>query len=251
MVFNRRLHVKDILETNGKKKDYFIVTSKTIRENYLEPYLRNQFHDYYLVFGHYGNLRGINDAQNCDVCIMLGGFDPSDAVEIAMAIEFIKDKLKQDKILATYGNLWAWSKTNSIRKYYDEFSVIEELAHAFKFSEYKQALARTRYISHDTKFYIILKNSVNEFETFLPKPITLQDRADLFQSRKQPSHKGKKHEEIKKDILDWLRKHEKVTATDIHEEYGHRRQTVGNSLKMMDELVLKEGYKTTYKLREN
>ena len=152
-------YVKDILETNGKKKDYFIVTSKTIRENYLEPYLRNQFHDYYLVFGHYGNLRGINDAQDCDVCIMLGGFDPSDAVEIAMAIEFIKDKLKQDKILATYGNLWAWSKTNSIRKYHDEFSVIEELAHAFKFSEYKQALARTRYISHDTKFYIILKNS--------------------------------------------------------------------------------------------
>ena len=94
-----------------------------------------------------------------------------------------------------------------------------------------------------------MKNSLDEFETFLPQPITLQDRADLFQSRKQPSHKGKKHEEIKRDILDWLRKHEKVTATKIHKEYGHRRQDVGKCLKMMDELVLVEGYKTKYKLR--
>ena len=80
-------------------RHYFIVTSKTIREDYLEAYLSEKFHDYYLVFGHYGNLRGINDAQDCDVCIMLGGFDPSDAVEIAMAIELIKDKLEKIKYL--------------------------------------------------------------------------------------------------------------------------------------------------------
>lgn len=243
---NATQFVEEIIQKYGSERKYFIVCSKAIRYSYLEEFINNKYPYHHIVICHYGKLRGFNDAENCDVGIILGGYIPSDAVEIAMALEFIQGNLQPNKILTTYGNLWKWKESKAVRKYNPEFIVIEELSRAYRLAEMRQAIARTRYLHHNVDFYVLSKDPVEEYEPFLPKSETHQYRNDLFSPRKP---RNDKYDPIKNAVMDWLKKNETVNAIDIYNNYGIRRQTVGEYLKKMaKEGLLANKTKTKYKL---
>jgi len=208
--------------------------------------------DRHIVSGHYGNIRGINGAKDCDVGIMLGSFMPSDAVEIAMALEFIKLESLEKDITVTKNNLWTWKDTNSVRTYNEEFAIIGEMAKVYRHSEHRQALARTRYIFHDVDFYIISKDLVSDYDPYLNKIESNHYREDLFAPRPQRPEAIVKKEEVKKAVFDWLSKHETVIPMEIHTNYENigRHKASEYMKEMLEEgLILKQG-KTKYRLPE-
>jgi hypothetical protein len=85
--------ITDLLSELGPNKKYLFLSNKTIKSVYLEKFLRDSFPGHAYHTGYFFNLRGINDAQDCNVGIMLGSALPSDAIEVAMAIELIQDRL--------------------------------------------------------------------------------------------------------------------------------------------------------------
>jgi len=98
--------VRQVLkDTTGNK--YLFITSKATKEAYLESFLREEYPNLNYVIMYYGNLKGINDAKDCDVCIMLGSFQLSDALVITMALEFLQEVLPEKDITLTEGNLWS------------------------------------------------------------------------------------------------------------------------------------------------
>ena len=199
------------------------------------------------IITHYGNLRGINEAKSCDIGIMLGSFLPPDAVEIAMALEFIQDKLPK-VVLPTENNLWTWRESNSVRTYKDDYAIVDEMAKTYRLSEHRQAIARTRYLFHDVDFYVLSKDPVESYG--LPKAETDQFKADIFPPRKKRN--DTKCEEVKKAALDWLQDHDTVNATVIHENYGIGRRKAGEWLKVLcAEGIFEKAGKTKYKLPPN
>ncbi|MFZ2632733.1 MAG: hypothetical protein WAZ60_20690 [Desulfosalsimonadaceae bacterium] len=246
---NATQFVEGIIQKYGKERKYFIACSKAVRYTYLENFINSKYPSHHIVICHYGKLRGFNDAENCDVGIILGSFIPSDTVEIAMALEFIQDNLQPNKILATENNLWTLKRSKGIRKYKPEFIVIEELSRSYRLAEMRQAIARTRYLHHNVDFYILSKDPVEEYEPFLQKIETHQYRDYLFPPRK--SRNDNKYDPIKNVVMDWLKKNETVNAIDIYSNYGIRRQTVGAYLKKMtEEGLLMNKTKTKYILAE-
>lgn len=246
--------IDDIMRTEGFDKNFFVVSSKTVRDAYLEntiEHYKKYVPDLQVVPTHYGNLRGINEAKECDIGIMLGSHIPSDAVEIVMALELFDEEMKPDKILTTYGNLWTWKESKGVRVYKDKYKIIEEMANAIQCTEHRQAIARTRYLFHDVDFYILSKKPVQDYEPYFPKAETLQYRDDLFPPRKP---RDDKYDEIKKIVYEWLSRNETVFAMNIYRHYGIRRQTVSKYLKKMEAegfLVNVKNKKTIYRLPEN
>ncbi|MCP3890945.1 MAG: hypothetical protein GY702_19040 [Desulfobulbaceae bacterium] len=212
---NVQAFVKSIVENTPIDKRIFILTTNAILKAYLKDYFVDQFPNRQFVTGYFGNIRGINDAKDCDLGIMLGSFMPSDSVEIAMALEFV-DPINLDKdITLTENNLWKWKNTNSVRTYNDEFAIIGEMAKAYRHSEHRQALARTRYLFHDVNFYIISKDSVSDYDPFLPIALDEQYRADLLPPRPPRPEKLIKYVEVSKAVFDWLELNDTVNATTL------------------------------------
>jgi len=244
--------IDEIIRTEGFNKNFFIVSSKAVRNAYLDNFIeqyRTQYPDLKIVPTHYGNLRGINEAKECDIGIMLGSHIPSDAVEIAMALELFNENMKTDTIITTINNLWTWKESKSVRVYKDEYEIIEQMANAIQFTEHRQAIARTRYLFHDVDFYILSKKAVNSYDPYFPEAETLQYRADLFPPRQRRS--DNKRDEVEDAVRDWLSKNEIVYARKIEENYGIGSKTVSNYLKeMADEGLIEivEGKKYRYKL---
>ena len=222
---NVGIFILNIFNELGKERKYFIHTTKAIHNRYLHDFLKSsEGSEYQIIVNHYGNIRGSNDAQDYDVHIMLGSFTPSDAVEIAMSLEFLQDKLKGKELMATYPNLWRWGKSISQRTYEHEYTVIDEISKAYRHAEQRQALARTRSIFHKVDFYIISKENVSDYEPSLPLPVKPQYREDLFPPRK--ARKDKKYEEVKIAILDYLNNNNKACDMDIHWSGGFHRHTI-------------------------
>lgn len=243
--------LKSIIDKLPSGRKIFLITTNAITKAYLKKFIKDEYLSRQIVSGYYGNIRGINDAKECDVGIMLGSFVPSDSVEIAMALEFINPEYLETDITLTENNLWTWGDTNGVRTYRDKFSVVGEMAKAYRHAEHRQALARTRYLHHNVDFYIISKDLVSDYDPFLPKPIDCQYRTDLFKGRSQRQEAKEKYDEIKEKVFEWLMTHDTVTETMIFEKYAIRRQTVGNKLKEMYAnrlLELEKGKKTTYRL---
>ena len=218
----------EILNEVGDEKKYFICTTKATRDKYLEPWIKQNFPDWEIIIEHFGNTRGINDASYCNVCIMLGSYMPSDSVEIAMALEFLDpDAFVSDKT-ATANNMWKWMASNYVRQYSDRFSIIGEMAKAYRNSEHRQALGRTRYLFHDVDFYIITKDRVSDYDPFLPEPCTDNYRDDIFPPPRPPQPEAQKmYDKVFEKVMGWLQTNDTVNQTDIHNNYGIRRQTVG------------------------
>jgi len=242
--------IRDLIAERGRDHKYFLITIKEIRERYLNQFLDREFPYLAPVIVHYGNLKGINEANECRVGIMLGSFLLSDAVEIAMAMEFIQDQIPKKQITKTYGKLWKWKETNTVRVYEDDYADVGELSKTLRHSEQRQAIARTRYLFHDVDFYILSKDLVSDYELFLPQAETDQYRADLFKPRKRRSDADEKCDEIMEKVKDWLYRlgHDTVNAIDLYENYDNvRRQTAGKYLpEIADELGLIKVGKNKY-----
>ena len=244
--------LKSTINNVSVDKKIFLITTNAITKAYLQEFIDIEFQDRHFISGYYGNVRGINEAKECDLGIMLGSFMPSDSVEIAMALELIDSNHLEKDITATINNLWTWTDTNGVRKYKEDFSIIGQMAKAFRYSEHRQALARTRYLFHDVDFYMISKDRVSDYDPFLSNTIDDQYRTDLFQPRPKRPEAEQKYDEIAEKVMAWLQTHNTVNATAIHEKYGIRRQTVGRKLKEMHTngvLVYDGDKKTTYRLQ--
>ena len=222
----------DLIREKGGDAKYFLVTKKDIREKYLEKFLKLNFPDLNIVVNHYRNLRGENKAKDCDIGIMLGSYAPPDAVEIAMALDFIQDKLSPNRIIASKNKLWSFNKTNFRRVYKDEFSIVGEIADANRQAEHRQAIARTRYLFHDVNFYVLSKDLVEDYEPYLPKAVTHNYRSDLFfKLRRSDSD----YPNTVKAVAEWLTSRRKVTRKNIADVRNIRAGTIGNHLKEMVE----------------
>jgi hypothetical protein len=237
-----------IKDTHGNHK-YLFLTTKAIKEAYLDAFLTEEYPDLSNVIMYYGNLKGINDAKDCDVCIMLGSYILSDAVEITMAIEHIQDVFPEGDIALTEGNLWSWKGSKGQRVYREKYAVIDELTKALRHSEQRQALARTRYLFHDVDFYVVSKDSVQDYDPFLPKAESEQYLSTIFEPRKKRS--DSKDEQVRYAIEECLKEHETATDMDIHRKYGFSRTTIRPvRLDMLEEGILEPVGKTKYKLAQ-
>jgi len=225
--------VGDLLKELGNDHAYLFITSETVKEGYLLPFLEEGFKELDPVIAQYGDLMGMSNAGDCDVAIVLGDFVPSEAVEIAMALEFIQDKLPKNQLTPTQSKVWTWKEGKDHRAYKDDYAVIAGIAQGLRFSEQRKALALTRYLFHDVDFYVLSKDRVSDYEPFLPKAETDQYRADIFppKSRRTDS----KYDRVKKAVFDWLNDHDVATVTAIHRGTGIRRGTVAEHLKQMEE----------------
>lgn len=243
-----QIFLKSIIDKLPFSRKIFLITTNAITKAYLKKFIEDEFLNRQIVSGYYGNIRGINDAKECDVGIMLGSFIPSDSVEIAMALEFINHEDLKTDITLTENNLWTWK--NGVHTYRNKFSVVGEMAKAHRHAEHRQALARTRYLHHDVDFYIISKDLVSDYDPFLPEPIDDQFRSDLFRGRSQRPEVKEKYDEVKEKVFEWLKTHNTIIAMELHKNFRNiGRHTASNKLKEMCEkglLELKKG--KTYRL---
>jgi len=226
--YNVKQFIWDILHHEDKfYRKWLFITTKAIRYGYLEEFLKESMQHIPYTVMTYGNLRGINEAKDSDVCFMIGGFMLSDAVEIAMATDFFQHhKISfDDRWVIPKNQLWTWQKNKGVRSYRQKYSFIEKLAQAYRFAEYRQALARTRYLYHNVDFYILATDQVDDFEPYLPKAKESQYRADsLFPPR--PPHPNKLETEVKDAILKFLQEYEVGTDSVISRETPHSRTTI-------------------------
>jgi len=209
-------------------KNIFIITTKTIRSEYLEKFVMENYSHRNVIIAHYGDLRGVNKAEKCTVCLMLGSFTQSDSVEIAMALEFLTTDVLSKDITVCEGNLWKMKEKNYVRVYNDKFAVIGEMAKAFRHSEHRQALARTRYVNHDVDFYILSKDLVSDYDPFLPKAETTQYMNDIFKSR--PPRPDRKFEEVKAATLEIIKEKEFALEMDVFRKTGISRRIIRKHL---------------------
>lgn len=236
----------------GRDHKYFIVCSKATEDEYLKDLINENFSEFNIILEHYRNLRGINDAKDCDIAIMLGSFIPPDAVEIAMGLEFIQEQLKPNKILPTENNVWKWIYSNFRMTYNEEYSVIGELAKYLRHSEHRQALARTRYLFHDVDFYIFSKDNVSDYDPYLSNSKTDQFKDHIFPGMPKFKHPESKNEMILDAVIEWISDsgQEIFGRKDIGGKSGIKRlSTVGKHLKhLVVKEILEMASPTKYKL---
>ncbi len=244
---NAKSFVRSLLnELHDKQHRYFFVATKATRKRYLKDFLKKEFPQLDPVVVHYGNFRGTNNANDCDVGIMLGSYLLSDAVEIAMALDFIQDQLPRKDSFIPYGKdkLWTWQKSKGIRVYNEKYEVVSKLANSLRLYEQQQAIARTRHLFHDVDFYVLSKDPVNEYEP-LARIRERHYRSDLFPPRSKRIDDA--YEDVRDIALDSIDEHGWVTITGIHIDTGRSRTTIR---KHLTELTEKEPLDRVKKGRE-
>jgi len=168
----------------------------------------------------------------------------SDAVEIAMALEFIQKVLPKKATSPTYVNFWSWKGSKSRRVYKRKYDIINKIAGAVRYSEQRQAMARARCLFHDVDFYVISKDPVKEFEPYAQLEEDKFGEA-FFPQRKERS--DSKYQEIKEKIFRLIIKEGKLGEMDLYRLTGHSRTTLRKHLKrmMMDDRVpiMRDGMK--------
>jgi hypothetical protein len=244
--------ISRIFQKHGPYERYFILTNKSTKK-ILEEYISENHSDFEkVVIEYFGNLRGLNTAKDCNVGIFLGGLILPDTVEIAMSFDLIYRKLKNFPPIPIKitDNIWHWRGRLGTKKYKEDFKEVENLSKAYRHSEYRQALGRTRYLSHPVIFYIFSKDRVDVYEPFIDKTEKLNFCDDIFPP--PPAHPNNPNERIEKAVFNWLETNKSVSATDIFKNYSNlRRQTVGKHLKEMKEnglIVPYKKYKYKYRL---
>jgi len=227
--------LNEMIPKPGGYQKIFILTSKTLREM-IESWLKDTFPDTRIIIEHYGNLRGLNTAKECNIGIVLGSYILSDAVEIAMSLDFISEKFKDHNPvpMTTLNHFWSWQGSKGTRKYKEEYEIIELISKEYRYAEYRQALARTRYLFHPVSFYIFSKDKIDDYEPFVKKIGTYQYKNHIFPPRGR--RKDSKDEVIKDVVCDWLKENSSVSITDIvnnYEELEIERHTIGKQLLRM------------------
>ncbi len=243
--------LNEMIPELGEYQKFFILTSKTLRGK-IEGWLKDAFPNTRIIIEHYGNLRGINTAKECNVGIVLGSYILSDAVEIAMSLDFISGKFKEYNPvpLKTLNHFWTWQGSKGSRKYKEEYEIIELISKEYRYSEYRQALARTRYLFHPVSFYVFSKDRIDDYEPFVKKIETDQYKNHIFPPRGR--RKDNKDDVIKNAVCDWLKENSSVSITDIVNNYKEleiERHTIGKQLlRMYNEgaIELYKHYKKRY-----
>ena len=228
--------VKRIVNERGADHKYFILTSKSIKDTYLErelESLRQETGNLDYVIANYKSMRGLNEARECDICIMLGSCIVPDALEIAMALELVYLKLPDDRPVKTLNNLWTWKVGLGKREYKPDFTIVGELAQILRSSEHRQGLARTRYLDKEVDFYILSSDRVDEYEPFFKSHFIQKPRyqyaSDIFKPRSD--HTNSKYNQVKAAFFELSKKYGKgVIVTSIHRKTHIRRHTVKENL---------------------
>ena len=210
---NVKQFVFDILGYHGKYKKYFIATKKEILKSYLHEFIEQFQAEYSIAVENFGNLRGLNTAEHCEVGIMLGSYLLPDSFEIAVSLSLDPEIFNFFEVNNVSGTLWDWDKTNNRRKYKSEYQQIEDIANILRCSEQKQALGRIRHLHHSTIFYVISKDLVSDYEPSLTIAYT-NYRADLF-PQKFYSRPQSYFEFVKNTAVDLLKKQDFIKVGDI------------------------------------
>lgn len=225
---------------------YLFIGSKGLRKRFLEVYLTSNYPavDYKIV--HYGQVKGLNVANDCNVVVMLGSYLISDAVEIAMALDFIQDAMPTVDVIKTEVNVWSWKRDGGRRVYNERFKAVQELAEQYRFSEQRQALGRARYIFHDTDFYIVSKDPVKEFEKLFPE-VTKDPIIESIFPALIP--RESKKDEVIGQITEFLKANETTTISGLMKQYGYARDTIRKwKTEMFDDGLLEMAGAYSFKL---
>ncbi|MDD4981087.1 MAG: hypothetical protein PHC54_07535 [Candidatus Omnitrophica bacterium] len=175
-------------KVNCRKINYFVVTKKNQYEPYVKdvfkrigiPIFKDKEHrdtNNYALVGHFGYLRGINDAMNCQVGILLGTWNFPPAVEMVWAMPLMGDKFREKMISKICPNepepkalpiedmkrFVNMGKGVIRNKYKDDFDIIENLSQWKRDAENEQAIGRTRSLFNDATFYIVTKDDVQGY----------------------------------------------------------------------------------------
>jgi hypothetical protein len=233
--------VTDLVHTLEQREEsahkYFFLTNKHTREAYLESFIRRAFPGIKPVLCHYRYMKGINDAKECDIGIMLGSYVMPISAEVAMALEFIQKQLLKKGKNIRLDETFSWKGGNARRVFKEEWAVVGRLADSLRLSEHRQGIARTRYIFHDVELYALSKDPINEYED-LAEIETDHFRTDLF-SRQERS--DSQYLTFKADVFKWLSNHDHARVTDIRKAAGLGRRIARKHLyRMVDEQLLRK-----------
>ncbi len=224
------------LQTGDAYHKYFFLTSKHTRDTYFSHFLGKEFPKLDKVLCHYRYMKGINDAKDCDIGIMLGSYIMPIAAEFAMALEFVQSQLRKHGGNFSLNKTYSWKEKNAKRVFRDNYKVVGKLGDTLRLSEHHQGIARTRYIFHDVDFYVLSKDLVRDYEE-LAEMLTEKFRIDLF-SKKERS--DSEYRIFKKHVEKWLSTHDYVTIVAIRKAANYARGTVRTHLyRMRDEKLLR------------
>jgi DNA repair photolyase len=247
---NVKAFISDLIKERGLNHKYLFLTNKATLNGYLKGFLE-PFQNLDYVICSYGSMRGTNEARECDICVMLGSHNLSDAVEIASALELIHNKLPKNQVITAKPTTWIWGGSGKSRRVYrPEYAAFEQMANTLRRSEHRQGMGRTRYLYHPVDFYIISKDPVTEYEPFLPKSCVqepaFQYRADILPPRKEPPNT--EISRVREAASRLLSNAWDTRVAEISRKFGMRRGTVQKHLNQMvdqGELV-KDGTRYSY-----
>jgi hypothetical protein len=181
-------------------------------------------------------MKGINDAKECDIGIMLGSYVMPISAEVAMALEFTQRQLLTKGKNIRLDETVSWKGGNARRVFRKDWAV-GSLGDILRLSEHRQGIARASYIFHDVELYALSKDPVNEYED-LAEIETDHFRTDLF-SRQERS--DSQYSTFKEDVFKWLSDHDHARVTDIRKAVGLGRRIARKHLyRMVDEKLLKK-----------
>ena len=258
--------VPKLLAELGTRSKYYFIATKATRDGYLDEFLKNiknENKEFEYEISHYKNQKGINDAKDCKIGVMLGSYIVPDTVEVAMALEHIQKIIPKKRITKIRNKLWKLTKSKSQREYTKKYRVVGEMAEALRWSEQRQGIARTRYISHDVDFYVLSKDRVDKYEPFAHVETDQYgiDIPDFFQPR--PGSPENTYPIVEEVALKWLDEHDtlmlkdifwkiqhKVKASEIPDKEEVSRITISKHLTKMveDGLLLREHRSKKYRL---
>ena len=101
--------ISGIIKKHGEFERYFILTNKLLKKE-IEQYLSEKHPGVFCVVEYFGCLRGVNTAKRCNVGIVLGSLILPDAVETAMAFDFIYKAFRSlpPYPMKIFENIWNW-----------------------------------------------------------------------------------------------------------------------------------------------
>jgi hypothetical protein len=244
--------IKRIVAEHGRHERYFILTNKPLK-GLIEEFVSedDDLRGVYIVIEYFGNLRGLNTAKKCNVGIVLGSLILPDTVEVAMAFDLIYKKFRDlpPYPLKVFRNIWNWRGSVGTKKYKDDYVEVDGFSKIYRHSEYRQALARTRYLSHPVTFYIFSKEKIDSYEPFVSSVEKYNYCDDLFPPK--PKRKDNKDTEIEQAVHEWLKANKSVSAMDIHLNFRIGRHTVAKYLRQMfkdGKIDKAKGYQKRYRL---
>lgn len=241
--------VRDLLRELQEKRTnhkYFFLMSKYTKEEYFEHFLNREFAELNRVLCHYRYMKGINDAKDCDIGIVLGSYVMPIAAEFAMALEFVQNQITKRGMNIRLNDTFSWPGINAKRRFKNDYEIVGKLGDSLRLSEHRQGIGRTRHIFHDVDLYVISKDLVGDYEE-LAVIVTDQLRTDLF-SRKERS--DSQYLKVRQDVEKWLVDYDYGRITDIRKVTGLGRRIVRKHLyRMVEEDLLrraKEGREYRY-----